>query len=131
MEPLSILVVDDSATMRSMIQRIIRISGLPVENFYEAGNGQEALAILKENRVDLMLVDLNMPVMNGMELIQAVRGKIEFAEMPIVVVSTESSATRIADLAALGLGFVHKPFTPEQVRQVILKALGGEDHEAH
>jgi two-component system, chemotaxis family, chemotaxis protein CheY len=118
---LTVLVVDDSAVMRSMLIRTLRLSGLPLTNVYQAGDGAEALKLLAAHDVDLALVDINMPVMNGEQLIRHVRADA------LIVVSTEGSETRIEALKALGAWFIHKPFTPEQVRSTVLRVLGVAD----
>lgn len=121
---LNVLVVDDSAVMRAMILRTLALCRLPVSATYQAGNGVEALEMLDSNWIDVALVDINMPVMNGEDLIREVRSRPAFADLPIVVVSTEGSATRIARLQQLGARFVHKPFPPERLRDEI-QALTG------
>lgn len=124
----NVLVVDDSAVMRQMVIRTLKMSGLPLGEVHEAGNGAEGLAQLREHWIDLALVDINMPVMNGEEMIRAVRGDAELAALPVIVVSTERSATRIAEIEALGARFVHKPFPPELLRAAILQLTGvGDD----
>ena len=125
---LNVLVVDDSAIMRTMIIKTLRISGLPLGEVYEAANGQEGLEKLSENWVDLALVDINMPVMNGEEMIDRVRQNPETSDLSIIVVSTESSDTRIDMLHKKGAEFVHKPFTPESLRQTIM-GMTGVSHE--
>jgi two-component system chemotaxis response regulator CheY len=127
MMALNILVVDDSAVMRTMIIKTLRISGLPLGEIYEASNGQEGLQVLNDNWIDLALVDINMPVMSGEEMIDAARANPETADLPIVVVSTESSETRIEMLQKKGAEFVHKPFTPESLRQTIVRMTGVSD----
>lgn len=124
---LNVLVVDDSAVMRSMLIRTLRLSGLPLTNVYQAGDGAEALTLLAEHDVDLALVDINMPVMNGEQLIQRVRADARLAGVALIVVSTEGSETRIEALKAKGASFIHKPFTPEQVRTTVLRVLGVAD----
>ncbi|MHB1073164.1 MAG: response regulator [Gemmatimonadaceae bacterium] len=119
-----VLVVDDSAVMRTMVSRTLRLSGLPIAAIHEASNGQMGLAALWTTPVDLALVDLNMPVMSGEEMIVALRGDPATAALPVIVVSTESSDLRIQRLATQRVTFVHKPFTPEQLRDVILKTMG-------
>lgn len=121
---LRVLVADDSAVMRAMIVKSLRLAGLPLGDVYQAADGAEALRLLEEHWVDLALVDINMPVMNGEVLIEQVRARPETADLRVVVVSTESSDTRIARLRSLGAGFVRKPFTPESLRQTILDATG-------
>lgn len=112
---LKVLVVDDSKVMRRLIRRTLILTGLPVEHVEEAGNGVEALAALNGGAFDLALVDINMPVMDGEELIDRVRDEPRLRELPILVVSTESGETRIARLTPKVEGFVHKPFTPEML----------------
>ncbi len=124
---LNILVVDDSATMRKMIIRTLHLSGLPLGEIFEASNGHEGLLALAKNRVDLALVDINMPEMNGEEMISRIRKNPTFKGLPIVVVSTEGSTTRISALLSNhGVGFVHKPFTPERLSQMVHEVTGGE-----
>lgn len=119
-----VLVVDDSAVMRTMVSRTLRLCGLPIAAIHEAANGQLGLAALWTTPVDLALVDLNMPVMSGEDMIVAMRADPATAALPIIVVSTESSDLRIQRLVAQRVAFVHKPFTPEQLRDVILKTMG-------
>lgn len=121
---LNVLVVDDSAVMRKMIIRTLRLSGLPLGDIFEAGNGQEGLDTLHQHWVDLALVDINMPVMNGEEMIDRVRQDPETADLSVIVVSTDSSETRIDLLQKKGAGFVHKPFTPEGLRETISQMTG-------
>lgn len=122
--PLNVLVVDDSNVMRSIIIRTLRLSGLPLEQVLQAENGQEGLDILSKNWVDLALVDINMPVMNGIQMIDKVRQTDEIADLPIIVVSTESSTTRIEMLKDMGVGFVHKPFSAETLREAVVELTG-------
>jgi two-component system chemotaxis response regulator CheY len=125
---LNVLVVDDSAVMRAMIIRALSVTGIPVQSVYQAGNGNEALVVLAREWIDLALVDINMPVMDGMELIARIRQMPETAGLPVVVVSTESSTTRISMLQQQGARFVHKPFSPEALRMTIteMTGVGGE-----
>ena len=121
---LNVLVVDDSSIMRKMIIKGLRLSGLPLGEIYEAGNGQEALQVIDNEWIDVALVDINMPVMNGEELIDRLRADPETAKLPIIVVSSESSEKRIELIKAKGTEFVHKPFTPETVREAIVELTG-------
>lgn len=123
---LNVLIVDDSAAMRSIIQKTLQISGLEIGNVYQAKNGEEALVMLEENWVDLALVDINMPVMDGETLINRVRENPDLAELPIVVVSTESSEARIVQLRAKDVEFIHKPFAPETLRETVFQVTGVE-----
>lgn len=120
-----ILIVDDSATMRALIKRTINMSGLEIEQLYEAGSGVEALECLEKISVDLILADINMPEMNGIEMTERVLSNPATCSIPVVVVSTEASETRIRELKDNGIkGFVHKPFTPEMIRDVVTEILG-------
>jgi two-component system chemotaxis response regulator CheY len=121
---LNVLVVDDSAVMRAMIIRTLRLSRIPLGNIYEAKHGGEGLDALDRHWIDLALVDINMPVMNGEELIERVRARPELAGVRILVVSTEGSEPRIRRVRALGARFVRKPFTPEELRTEILGLTG-------
>src|SRR5512133_2434510 len=121
---LNVLVVDDSAVMRAIVIKTLHLSGVGLGQIYEAKDGEEALRVLDENWVDLALIDINMPVLDGMDLIDRVRQNPETSDLSIIVVSTESSETRIENVQRKGVAFVHKPFTPETLRQAILRATG-------
>ena len=121
---LSVLVVDDSSVMRSIVIRTLRMSGLELNDVLQAGNGKEALEILGKTWVDLVLLDINMPVMNGIEMIESIRKIPELSDLPMIVVSTESSTTRIDTLKQRGIGFVHKPFTAEMLRNSVIQLTG-------
>ncbi len=114
----SLMIVDDSATMRKIIMRTVRMSDLKFERTEEAGNGAEALQKLGENPVDIMLCDVNMPEMMGTELVKKVRKLDSCADTKIVMVSTESSKELIDGVMADGAnGFITKPFTPEKFQE--------------
>ena len=121
---INILIVDDSAVVRAMILKTLIASGIEVGEAHEAANGQAGLEELSEHWVDLAFVDINMPVMNGEEMINQVRENPLWAELPIIVVSTEGSETRIERLQRKGAHFVHKPFSPEAVREIVNKIIG-------
>jgi two-component system, chemotaxis family, chemotaxis protein CheY len=127
---LNVLVVDDSAVMRNMVIRVLRLTGLPLGEVYQASNGQEGLESLKSNWIDLALVDINMPVMNGEQMIDHVRQDPHIAETPIVVISTETSQARIELLQRKGVEFVHKPFSAETLRATIFRMTGMADEQA-
>lgn len=109
----NVMVVDDNRIMREIVSRTVRMSGLPVADLVQAAHGQEALDLMRSRWIDLVLLDINMPVMNGEEFLAELRSDTALRSTLVVVVSTESSQSRIARLQALGAGFVHKPFTPE------------------
>jgi two-component system chemotaxis response regulator CheY len=126
---LNILVVDDSSVMRGIVVKTLRLCGVPLGEIHEAGNGQEGLEVLENNWIDLALIDINMPVMNGEEMIERVRANPETRDLQVIVVSTESSETRIEMLQKKDIGFVHKPFSPEVLRKTIAGMIGGLDGE--
>ena len=121
---LNVLVVEDSAVMRAIVIKTLHLSGIALGQIYEAKDGEEALCVLDENWIDLAMVDINMPVLNGVDLIDRIRQNPDTADLSIIVVSTESSETRIETVQKKGVAFVHKPFTPETLRQAILRATG-------
>ncbi|MDP6634106.1 MAG: response regulator [Phycisphaerae bacterium] len=121
---LNILVVDDSSVTRKMIIKALGLSDLPLGEVFEAASGFEGLTVLYEHWVDLILADLNMPEMNGEEMIERIRKNPALADIPIVVVSTEGSKTRIERLEEMGVRFIHKPFPPEQIQSVVSDILG-------
>ncbi len=126
----NLLIVDDSPAMRQVIQKIIRISGTDVAGYQEASHGQEALEILGNNWIDLVITDLYMPVMDGFELLRRMRSDALFSEIPVLVVSTESRESKLEELYAMGVsGFIHKPFRPEEIRDRIISCLGVSEYE--
>lgn len=122
---LEILVVDDSKTIRGVIVKTLRLSGLDIGNVSEAANGAEALEVLRDKWVDLVLTDLNMPVMTGLELVAAMAEDDLLESIPVIVVSTDGSQTRIDELKEKGIrAYIRKPFTPELIAQKIAEVLG-------
>ncbi len=120
---INVLIVDDSRIMRTMILKTLQMTGIALGEVFQAGNGEEGLKALEENWIDLAIVDINMPVMNGEEMIDRMRANPEMREMPVVVVSTEGSETRIARLEKKGVVFIHKPFEAETIRDTIMALL--------
>ena len=125
---INVLVVDDSSVMRSMISKTMNMSGLELGEVSQAANGMEALGLLKEKWVDLVVADINMPVMNGEEMINRMMEDPDLKTIPILVVSTEASQARIESLMNKGARFIKKPFSPELIRNTIVKMLRIEDH---
>jgi len=121
----NILVVDDSKTIRSIIVKILKLTKLEIGQIYEAENGQEALDCLKDNWVDLILSDLNMPVMSGIEMVSKMAENGLLKDIPVVVISTDGSVKRIEELKEKGIReYIRKPFTPESLSEVIDRVLG-------
>ena len=127
----NILMVDDSKVTRMMIKRTIQLTGLPTGTVDEAENGEAGLQKMQANsNYDLIVADINMPVMTGIEMITAMQQNDTLSKTPVVVISTEGSTTRIEELRALGVvGYIRKPFTPESVRDVLKQVLGDWEDE--
>lgn len=127
----NVLIADDSSSMRAVIKKIITISGIKLNSCYESGNGKEALEKLKESRVDAIITGINMPEMNGLELLKALRQNSVYKDIPAIVVSTEGSAERMQEAMEAGAkGFIKKPFLPEDIRRVLYDVIGvGSDGE--
>ncbi len=121
---LNVLIVDDSAVMRSMVLRTLQMAELALGEVYQAADGSEGLDALIRHDIDLAIVDINMPVMDGEEMIQRARANPRTAQIPIMIISTEGSQTRISRLIQRGVRFVHKPFTPEIVCDVVAELAG-------
>jgi two-component system chemotaxis response regulator CheY len=122
---LQILIVDDSPAMRTFIRRVVRLSGIDVDRYFEAANGAEALEQLATNPVDAVLTDINMPVMNGEELVRRMRAAGPTQSIPVIVISTDATVNRIHTMQALGAtGYLEKPFGPEQLRNELDRVLG-------
>ncbi len=119
----NVLVVDDSRIMRDMVAKAVTMSDLGVNAVDTAGDGREALEKLRAGWFDLVLLDVNMPVMTGEQFLVALRADLALRDTLVVVVSTESSQPRIARLRELGAGFVHKPFTPEELVATVRQLL--------
>lgn len=121
----SLLIVDDSAAMRAFIARVIELTGLEVGKCLQASNGQEALDLLRLNWIDMVLTDINMPVMNGEELVRCMEADELLRTIPVLVVSTDGSEHRVHRLMSLGAkGYVKKPFSPEVLRASMEELLG-------
>jgi two-component system chemotaxis response regulator CheY len=125
MDKIRALIIDDSSVMRKIVERSLRQAGLDLDKVVEAGNGAEALAALRENAVDLILCDINMPVMDGLEFVRQA-ATLELAKgVPIVMITTEGSESHVVQALTAGArGYIRKPFTPDQVKQHVLPVLG-------
>ncbi len=119
-----ILIVDDSPAMRAFIRRVVQVSGLEVTAFLQAGDGGEALRLLQHETVDVILTDINMPGMDGNQLVDRLRRDSQLAAIPVVVVSTDATPERMEQMLALGArGYVTKPFSPEGLRAELDRVL--------
>lgn len=121
----NVLVVDDSPILRAAIKKVVKLAGVSEDHTFEAGNGQEALDLLETVWVDLVLLDLNMPVMDGEQFAQELRKRPDLKDVAVVVVSTESNKSRLERMRELGIiDTLHKPFEPEDLRKLIASVLG-------
>jgi len=115
---LDVLIVDDSAAIRKILQRVLRQAEVPVGEVYEAGDGLEALNVLKDKKVGLILSDINMPNMDGLQFLTEVRAMDAWKTVPIVMITTEGSQNKVLEAVQLGAtGYVRKPFTAEQIKE--------------
>jgi two-component system, chemotaxis family, chemotaxis protein CheY len=122
---LTILIVDDSSVMRKIVERSLRQSGLTIARVLEAGNGAEALTAVQQARVDLVLCDINMPVMDGLEFVRQLSQSEHGKGVPVVMITTEGSEGHVVQALSAGArGYIRKPFTPEQVKEHVLPVLG-------
>ena len=113
-----VLVVDDSAAIRKILQRVLRQTGMAIHTIHEAGDGEEAVSTLKANRVQLVLTDINMPRMDGLQLLAALKGSPEWRDIPVVMITTEGGESKVAEAVKLGAaGYVRKPFTADQIKE--------------
>lgn len=122
----NVLIVDDSHTMRTVIKKTVAISGFEVGQCWEAGDGLEALDLVKDQWVDVVLTDVNMPRMNGLELVKALKSDEATRHIPIVLITTEGSEARMQEAYALGIaGYIQKPFYPEAIRDALNRIMEG------
>lgn len=113
-----VLVVDDSAAIRKILQRVLRQTGISIGTIYEAGDGQEALEVLKLHRPNLVLSDINMPKMDGLQLLAAIKAQPDWHGLPVVMITTEGGEAKVGEAVRLGAsGYVRKPFTADQIKE--------------
>jgi len=121
------LIVDDSSVMRKIVERCLRQAGMDLGQVLEASNGAEALALVSENTCDLILSDINMPVMDGLEFVRHLKEVESTKNIPIVMITTEGGEKSVLEALSLGAkGYIRKPFTPDQVKEHVIPVLGGK-----
>jgi len=119
-----ILLVDDSNVVKAVLKRILTGSDIAIDQILEAGNGVEALKVMNSNLPDLVITDINMPAMNGIELLERMRLDMMMQKIPVIVISTEGSLTRITSLEDMGIkGYVRKPFVADEILAVVKEVL--------
>lgn len=125
----NILIVDDSSIIRKVLIKTFGMTEIPVENFYQAENGKVGLDLLKEHWIDVVFLDINMPVMNGIEFMEHLRKDEKLKDTPVIVVSTEGSKERKDLFINSGVkAYLRKPVTPEDLVETIVSVLGSENH---
>lgn len=130
MNSIRALIVDDSSVMRKIVERSLRQAGIELSQVLEAGNGAEALGVLREHRVDLVLCDINMPVMDGLEFVKQLATVENAKGVPVVMITTEGSETHVVQALSCGArGYIRKPFTADQVKEHVVPVWEGS-HEA-
>ena len=126
----NILIVEDSVPMRAVIKKIICASGFDVGEIFEASNGKEALKVLNDEWLDLVLTDYNMPDMDGLELLNEMKNDEIFKSIPVVMITTEGSKKRVEEFLEKGADYIKKPFTPDEIKQKLNFIMGeSEDGE--
>ncbi|HEY1679865.1 MAG TPA: response regulator [Candidatus Sulfotelmatobacter sp.] len=126
MDNIRVLIIDDSSVMRKIVERSLRQADIKLGDVVEASNGMEALAALNEKKVDLILCDINMPVMDGLEFVKSLPSIANAKGVPVVMITTEGSEGHVVQALSAGArGYIRKPFTPDQVKEHILPLLAG------
>jgi len=121
----NVLVVDDSNSIRAVIKKIVTISGFKMDKCLEAGNGREAMELLADNWVDVIISDINMPEVNGLEFLELLAKNDTLKEIPVIMITTEGSDQRMKEAFACGAkGFIKKPFLPEEIKKVLYEVIG-------
>jgi two-component system chemotaxis response regulator CheY len=120
------LIIDDSSVMRKIVERSLRQAGMELAEVQEAANGAEALAILAKSAVDLILCDIYMPVMDGLEFVHRLKDIENTKGVPVVMITTEGNESHVVQALSMGArGYIRKPFTPDQVKEHVLPLLEG------
>jgi two-component system chemotaxis response regulator CheY len=112
--------------MRKIVDRSLRQAGLEIKEVFEAGNGAEALARVQETRVDLILSDINMPTMDGLELVRQLQALDNAKGVPIIMITTEAGESHVVQALSNGArGYIRKPFSPDQIKERVIPLLAG------
>ncbi|MFT4112091.1 response regulator [Silvibacterium sp.] len=121
---LNVLLIDDSMVIRKMLRRVLGECNIGVGEIFEAGDGSAALKVLEASSVQLILCDVNMPVMNGMEFLENMQKNGAWKGIPVIMVTTEGGMDNVMKAVQLGAkGYIHKPFTTDEVKQKLSQCL--------
>ena len=121
----NVLIVDDSSSMRAIIKKIVKISGFNVGQCWEAADCKDAMKVLLAEWVDLVLTDISMPNMNGLELLSTMKKDEILKSIPVVMISTEGSDKAVRESEELGAsGYIKKPFVPEDIKRTLSAIMG-------
>lgn len=119
--PMDVLIVDDSAAIRKILQRVLRQTDFPLGEIHEAGDGTEAVEILKNRSFGLILSDINMPQMDGLQLLARIKDMPHLKNVPVIMITTEGGQGKVMEAVQLGAsGYVRKPFTAEQIKEKLV-----------
>ena len=120
----TVLIVDDSAVMRKMVERSLRQAGVELEEVFEAKDGAKALALVRQNMLDLIVSDINMPTMDGLQFVRELQSLDYGKGVPVVIVTTEGSEARVVEALSSGArAYIRKPFTSEQIKDRVTPLL--------
>ena len=121
---LNVLIVDDSSAIRKILVRVLSQTDLPIKRVHEASDGAEALKIVEGNDVSLILSDINMPNVDGLELLQKLSLTPKWKDLSVIMITTEGSQAKVLEAVQLGAkGYVRKPFTADQIKEKVLACL--------
>ena len=121
---LDVLIVDESAAIRKILQRVLRQTDLPLGEIKEAGDGTEAVEILKNRTFGLILSDINMPQMDGLQLLAKIKEMDHLKNVPVIMITTEGGQGKVMEAVQLGAtGYVRKPFTADQIKEKLAGVL--------
>lgn len=118
---MNVLIVDDSAAIRKILHRVLGQAKVAITEVFEASDGLEALAAMRKHNMGLVLSDINMPNMDGLQLLSQVRAVEQWRSIPFVMITTEGSHAKVLEAVQLGAsGYVRKPFTPDQIKEKLV-----------
>ena len=122
--PLNVLIVDDSAAIRKILNRVLRQTDISFGEIWEAGDGIEALDVMRSRNVGLVLSDVNMPNMDGLQLLAEIKGQNHLKSVPVLMITTEGSQNKVMEALNLGAsGYVRKPFTADQIKEKLVSVI--------